>query len=79
LPKLEDILKLLEDGKWHDLKEVGKKIQLQDLEVKSLAKFLAEYNFVRLDRDGEKAKLGPPMRGFLRKIRRIEEEEGAKR
>lgn len=79
MPTLEDILKFLEDGKWHDLKEIGEKIELQDLEVKSLAKFLALYNFVKLDKEGEKAKLGPPVHDFLKKIRQIEREEGAKR
>ena len=79
MPTLEDILKLLEDGKWHDLKEIGEKIELQDLEVKSLVKFLALYNFVKLDKEGEKAKLGPPVHDFLKKIRQIEREEGAKR
>lgn len=79
MPTLEDTLKLLEDGKWHDLKEIGEKIELQDLEVKSLAKFLALYNFIKLDKEGEKAKLGPPVHDFLKKIRQIEREEGAKR
>lgn len=79
MPTLEDILKFLEDGKWHDLKEIGKKVELQDLEAKSLVKFLALYNFIKLDKDGEKAKLGPPVHDFLKKIRQIEGGEGAKR
>lgn len=79
MPILENILKFLEDGKWHDLKEIGKKIELQDLEVKSLVKFLARYNFIKLDKEEEKAKLGPPVHDFLKKIRQIEREEDAKR
>ncbi len=63
---------MLENGKWHDLKEIAKKIELQDPEIKSLAKFLAQYNFVKIDKDGEKAKLGSALHDFLEKIRQIE-------
>ena len=75
MPRLNDILKLLEDGRWHDLNEIRKKIELDDLKVKSLTKFLAQYDFIELDKDGQKAKLGPLIQDFLKKIRRIEEEE----
>jgi len=75
LPTVDDILKLLEDGRWHDLNEIRKKIELHDLKVKSLTKFLAQYNFIKLDKDGKKARLDPSIQDFLKKIRRIEEEE----
>ena len=74
MPTVDDILKLLEDGRWHNLNEISKKIELHDLKVKSLTKFLAQYNFIKLDKDGKKAKLAPSIQGFLKKIRRIEEE-----
>ncbi len=75
MPKVNDILELLENGKWHDLKKIGKKIQIQDLEIVSVAKFLAQYEFVRLDKKEKKAKLDSSMRDFLEKIRRLEGEE----
>jgi DNA-binding IclR family transcriptional regulator len=75
LPTVDDILKLLEDGRWHDLNEIRKKVELHDLKVKSLTKFLAQYNFIKLDKDGKKAMLDPSIQDFLKKIRRIEEEE----
>jgi len=75
LPTVDDILKLLEDGRWHDLNEIRKKIELHDLKVKNLTKFLAQYDFIKLDKDGKKAKLGPSTQDFLKKIQRIEEEE----
>jgi len=75
LPTVDDILKLLEDGRWHDLNEIRKKIELHDLKVKSLTKFLAQYDFIELDKDGKKAKLGSSIQDFIKKIRRIEEEE----
>jgi len=75
LPKVNDILKLLEDGKWHNLKEIGKKIKLDDLKVKNITKFLAQYNFIMLDKEEQKVKLGPSTQDFLKKIRQIEGEE----
>lgn len=75
MPTVDDILKLLEDGKWHDLNEIRKKIELHGLKVKSLTKFLVQYNFIELDKDRKKAKLGLSIQDFLKKIRRLEEEE----
>ena len=76
MPKVDDILKLLEDGRWHDLDEIGKKIQLRDPRVKSVTKFLAQYSFIELDKGEQKAKLGPSTQDFLRKIRQMEVGEG---
>lgn len=75
MPEVDDILKLLENGKWHDLKEIGKKIQLPDLDVKSVAKFLEQYNFIKLDERKQKVKLDPSARHFLKKIQQLEVEE----
>jgi len=79
LPKVEDILRLLENGKWHDLKEIGEKTQLKtqlnDLKVKSVTKFLSQYNFIKLNEGEQKIKLDPSMQNFLKKIRQLEGEE----
>jgi len=75
LPTINDILKLLEDGKWHDLNEIKKKIELHDPKVNSLTKFLAQYNFIKLDKDGKRVRLDPSIQDFLKKIQQIEEDE----
>jgi len=75
LPKVGDILRLLENGKWHDLKEIGEKTQLSDLKVKRVTKFLAQHNFVKLDDGGKKMKLDAATRRFLKRIRQLEGEE----
>ncbi|MGQ9460195.1 MAG: hypothetical protein ACUVRA_03065 [Candidatus Bathyarchaeaceae archaeon] len=75
MPTINDILELLEDGKWHDLNEIKKKTELHELKVKSLTKFLAQYNLIKLDKDGKRAKLDPLIQDFLKKIQQIEEEE----
>lgn len=75
MPEVNDILELLENGRWHDLKKIGKKSQLQDLDITSVTKFLAQYNFIKLDKEERKAKLDSSTRDFLKKIRRLEGEE----
>ena len=75
MPKVDDILKLLENGKWHDLKEIEKKTQLHDLDIMKITKFLAQYNFIKLDEGKQKVKLDPIMQNFLKKIQQIEGEE----
>ena len=75
MPKVDDILKVLENGKWHNLKEIGHKIQLDDSDTINITDFLAQYNFIKLDKERKKAKLGPSMQDFLKKIRQLEVEE----
>jgi hypothetical protein len=75
LSTVDDILKLLEDGKWHDLKEIRDKTKLHDLKVENITKFLARYNFIKLDKEGQKAKLNNLTLDFLKKIRQVEEKE----
>lgn len=75
MPKVDDILKLLENGKWHDLKEIEKKTQLHDLDITNITKFLAQYNFIKLDEEKQKVKLDPATQNFLKKIQQIEGEE----
>jgi len=75
LPKVEDILMLLENGKWHNLKEIREKTKLNNLKVKSVTKFLLEYNFIKLDEGEQKIKLAQSMKKFLKKIRQLEGEE----
>ena len=75
MPEVDDILKLLENGKWHDLKEIGKKIQLQDLDIASITKFLSKYSFIKLDKERKKAKLDSSTQDFLKRISQLEDEE----
>jgi hypothetical protein len=75
LPRIDDILKLLENGDWHDLKEIGKKIQLPNLDTASVTDFLAKYDFIKLDKEKKKARLDSSTQVFLKKLRRLEDEE----
>jgi len=71
----ETILRLLENGKWHNLKDIEKETQLESFKVENITRFLASYNFVKLDEVEQKVKLDPPTNKFLKRIRQLENEE----
>jgi len=75
LPKIDEILDVLKNGKWHNLKEISEKTQLQGVKVELLTEFLAEYDFIELNKKEHKTRLAPPLLNFLRKIRDLEERE----
>ena len=71
----ETILQLLENGKWHYLKDIKEKTRLNSDKVENVTKFLAKYNFVKLDEAEQKVKLDPPTNRFLKRIRQLENEK----
>ena len=75
---MDDILKLLEDGKWHDMREIIDNSRLHDLKVEMFIDFLSEYDFVELDKKRRKVKLTSSLYKFVRKIKLIEEKEAVK-
>ena len=73
--RTDTILELLENGKWHRLKEIEKKTNLNSHKVEMVTKFLATYNFVELDEAEQKIKIDTPTNRFLKRIRQLEKEE----
>jgi len=71
----EIILQLLENGKWHYLKDIPKQTCLNSFKVEYVTNFLAQYNLIKLDKTKQKIKLNSPTTVFLKKIRQIETEE----
>lgn len=71
----ETILRILENGKWHNLTDLEQKTQLNREKVEAITKFLANYNFVKLDNMKQKVKLDPPTSKFFKRIRELENEE----
>ena len=55
MAKIDDVLRLLENGKWHDLREMEENTQLHDCDVSSILRFLVQYDFIKLDKEGKKA------------------------
>lgn len=71
----EIILQFLENGRWHHLKEIEEKTQLNSHQVENITNFLAKYNFVKLDHNEQKVKLNQSTMKFLKKIQQIEKEK----
>jgi len=71
----ETILQLLENGKWHYLKDIEEKTHLNSDKVENVTKFLAKYKFIKLDKAEQKVKLEPPTNRFLKRLRQLENEE----
>jgi len=75
LSEIDEVLWLLKDGKWHDLREIKEKCSLPESKVKIAISFLWEYAFIEVRENGRKAKLRPLMLKFFNEIQRVEKEE----
>ena len=72
MPQIDEILNVLKNGKWHDLREISEKTCLQKVKVEMLTNFLAQYNFIELDKKEHKTRLTKPLFDFMKKIRELE-------
>ncbi len=67
---------LLEDGTWHNLTEIADKSGLHEFKLEIVTNFLAEYDFIELDKTKRKVRLAVSVVDFLKKIKHIEKDEG---
>lgn len=67
---IDDVLELLEDGRWHDVREAVKKSGLNESKAEAVLGFLAEYNFITLNKEQQKVKLTSTMLKFLEALTR---------
>ena len=65
---VDEILDTLKNGEWHDFEEISEKTQLSVFKLELLAKFLAEYKFIELDKRKQRTRLTPPLLNFTKKI-----------
>jgi hypothetical protein len=72
---IDEVLWLLRDGEWHNLKEITENIALSKFKVEIAINFLGEYDFIQLNEKEEKIRLQPSILKFLKNIQRIEKEE----
>ena len=75
---IDEILMLLKDGNWHDLKEITEKLSLDELKVELITNFISKYNFAELNKNGQKVKLRPLMLKFINEIQHIREYEAVR-
>ncbi len=72
---IDEILMLLKDGEWHEIKEIRNRSPLNEFRMDVIIRFLEEYSFVTLDEKRQKAKLHPLMINFVEEVQRLGEEE----
>jgi len=70
----DEILRLLRDGKWHDLRDIAEKCSKQS-KVEITISFLSEYGFIEVNKKGQKARLCPLMLEFFDEIQCLEKEQ----
>jgi len=75
LSAFDEILWLLKDGKWHNLRRIMEKCSLFESEVKMAVSFLWEYDFIQVSENGRKARLRPRILKFIDEIQCVEKEE----
>jgi predicted transcriptional regulator len=66
--KIEAILELLEDGRWHTFDEIQQKMHVEADQIHRVIEFLKEYDFITIDNPERRVKLDKVAREFLRKI-----------
>jgi len=72
---IDAVLRLLKDEKWHDLKEITKRLASHEFRVEMIVSFLSNYGFIEFNKKDRKVKLNPLTREFIDEIHRVEEEE----
>jgi len=75
LPVIDEILDALKNGQWHDLKEILERTHLSRFKFEILTNFLAEYNFIELDKKKQRTRLTPPLMKFIKKIGMVDEKQ----
>jgi hypothetical protein len=72
---IDEILWMLSDGNWHDLKELGENVAMSNFKVEIAVNFLGQYHFIQQKAKIKRIRLQPSILEFMKKIQRIEKEE----
>jgi len=73
LSAIDALLDLLQDNKWHNFKEIAEKVALSSDNAEMVVNFLAEYGFVKLNKDTKQIKLHDLTLDFLTEIQHLAE------
>ncbi|MDH5450228.1 MAG: hypothetical protein OEX77_04900 [Candidatus Bathyarchaeota archaeon] len=69
--RIDEILTLLQDGRWHSITEITEKTQLHQTKIELVTSFLEKYDFIRLNKTQQKAKLTLSLHRFIKRIRTL--------
>ena len=62
---IDDVVLLLKNGEWLELKDIAQKIVLSSAKTELVINFLAEFDFIHLNKETKKAKLQLPILKFI--------------
>ena len=71
---IDAIIWLLKDGRWHDLEEITQRIALPRIKTELAISFLAEYDFIQLNKNDRRIKIQPATLQFMEEVQRLENE-----
>ena len=63
--KVSMVLEVLSDGEWHGIEELQQLTELNENQVREVAAFLYEYDFVRMDVENKKLRINRHFQEFL--------------
>ena len=66
LQEIDDLITLINDGRWHPIEEIVNKTQLAKPKTEEILHFLTDYNFILLDDEHKKAKITLSLQKFLK-------------
>jgi len=72
LPTLDGILAMLEDDKWHRVRELREKTELPEAKILRIIRFLTENHLIQHDATQQQIRLSPETLRFLKGLHKIE-------
>ena len=69
---IEEILELLQDGKWREINIIVKKTRLKKIKIDMVMKFLSKYDFIQLDKKLRRARLNSPLLRLISATQEVE-------
>jgi DNA-binding IclR family transcriptional regulator len=63
--KIAGVLEMLGDGEWHALQAIRRRMKLDKNQIRQIALFLEEYEFVTFDETKNKIRIEEEAREFL--------------
>jgi len=64
---IDRALEILKDGKWHSLDALMDELRLPKKVVERVLRFLAEFEFIRLDEEKQRVKIDHEIQGLYAK------------
>lgn len=63
--EIDEVVSLIQNGRWHNLEDVVKRTKLPELKTKKILEFLINHSFIDLDSEHKKVKMTPSLTKFL--------------